>query len=76
LAAYAKRRKLPFHAISAVTGEGIEPLRYAISELVAAHRPAPIDLGEPNSSTPVSGRPFKHKPAYPPPAPHARGRAR
>jgi GTP-binding protein len=76
LAAYAKRRKLPFHAISAVTGEGIEPLKYAISELVAAHRPAPIDLGEPNSSTPVSGRPFKHKPAYPPPAPHARGRAR
>ena len=76
LAAYAKRRKLPFYAISAVTGEGIEPLKYAISEMVAAHRPAPIDLGEPNSSTPVSGKPFKHKPAYPPPAPHARGRAR
>ena len=76
LAAYAKRRKLPFYAISAVTGEGIEPLKYAISEMVAAHRPAPIDLGEPNSSTTVSGKPFKHKPAYPPPAPHARGRAR
>jgi GTP-binding protein len=76
LAAYAKRRKLAFYAISAVTGEGIEPLKYAISELVAAHRPVPIDLGEPNSPTPVSGRPFKHKAAYPPPAPHARGRAR
>ncbi len=76
LAAYAKRRKLPFYAISAVTGEGIEPLKYAISELVAAHRPAPIDLGEPNSATPGSGKPAKRKPAYPPPAPRARGRAR
>jgi len=76
LAAYAKRRKLPFYAISAVTGEGIEPLKYAISELVAAHRPAPIEMGEPNSATPGSGRPAKRKPAYPPPAPRARGRAR
>jgi GTPase len=76
LAAYAKRRKLPFYAISAVTGEGIEPLKYAISELVAAHRPAPIGMGEPNSATPGSGKPAKRKPAYPPPAPRARGRAR
>jgi GTP-binding protein len=76
LAAYAKRRKLPFYAISAVTGEGIEPLKYAISELVAAHRPTPIDLGEPNSANPVPGRPAKRKAAYPPPAPRARGRAR
>jgi GTP-binding protein len=76
LAAYAKRRKLPFYAISAVTGEGIEPLKYAISELVAAHRPAPIEMGEPNSATPGSGKPAKRKPAYPPPAPRARGRAR
>jgi GTP-binding protein len=76
LAAYAKRRKLPFYAISAVTGEGIEPLKYAISELVAAHRPAPIGMGEPNSATPGSGNPAKRKPAYPPPAPRARGRAR
>src|SRR3984957_4542117 len=30
LAAFAKRRKLPFYVISAVTGEGIEPLKYAI----------------------------------------------
>jgi GTP-binding protein len=76
LAAYAKRRKLPLYAISAVTGEGIEPLKYAISELVAAHRPAPIEMGEPNSATPGSGKPAKRKPAYPPPAPRARGRAR
>jgi GTP-binding protein len=76
LAAFAKRRKLDFHAISAVTGEGIEPLKYAISELVAAHRPSPIDLGEPNSPTPAPGKPAKRKPAYPPPAPRARGRAR
>ena len=76
LAAFAKRRKLPFYAISAVTGEGIEPLKYAISELVAAHRPAPIEMGEPNSATPGPGKPAKRKPAYPPPAPRARGRAR
>jgi GTP-binding protein len=76
LAAYAKRRKLPFYAISAVTGEGIEPLKYAIAELVAAHRPAPIDTGEANPAIPVAGKPAKRKPAYPPPAPRARGRAR
>jgi GTP-binding protein len=76
LAAYAKRRKLPFYAISSVTGEGIEPLKYAIAELVAAHRPAPIDTGEANPATPVAGKPAKRKPAYPPPAPRARGRAR
>ena len=76
LAAFAKRRKLPFYAISAVTGEGIEPLKYAISELVAAHRPMPIDLDEPNSATLVPGKAAKRKAAYPPPAPRARGRAR
>ena len=41
LAAMAKRRKLPFYTISAVTGEGIEPLKYAIADMVAAHRPHP-----------------------------------
>ncbi|MGA1983667.1 MAG: GTPase ObgE [Acidobacteriaceae bacterium] len=71
LAAFAKRRKLPFYAVSAVTGEGIEPLKFAIAELVAAHRPAPIDIAEPKLAAPV-----KLKPAYPPPAPRARGRAR
>src|ERR1700761_8635642 len=34
LRAMAKRRKLPFFAISAVTGEGIQELKYALGELV------------------------------------------
>jgi GTPase len=71
LAAFAKRRKLPFFAISAVSGEGIEPLKFAIAEMVAAHRPAAIHLAELKPATPV-----KLKPAYPPPAPSARRRAR
>ena len=37
LAAYAKRRKLEFHAISAVTGEGIDELKWALARRV---RPA------------------------------------
>jgi GTP-binding protein len=67
LTAMAKRRKLPFYAISAVTGEGIEALKYAISEMVAAHRP--IDL------EPATPPPAKVKPNYPPPPSAARGRA-
>jgi GTP-binding protein len=38
LQAMAKRRKLPFFAISAVTGQGVDPLRYAMAEHVRAHR--------------------------------------
>jgi GTP-binding protein len=72
LAAFAKRRKLPFFAISAVTGEGIEPLKYAIAELVAEHRPAGADA-ETEAKPPT---PAKLKPAYPPPKASARGRAR
>ena len=34
LAAYAKRRMLEFHAISAVTGEGIEDLKWALAKRV------------------------------------------
>jgi len=68
LAAMAKRRKLPFFAISAVTGEGVEPLKYAIAEAVAAHRPAHIEIEAPASAM------AKRKPNYPPPAPSARGR--
>jgi GTPase len=68
LAAMAKRRKLPFYKISAVTGEGVDALKYAIAEMVAANRP--IEL-EPPLPTPA-----KSKPAYAPPAPSARGRAR
>ncbi len=73
LTAFAKRRKLPFFTISAVSGEGIEPLKFAIADLVAAHRPQPIDLAEPKPAASV--KPAKLKPAYPPPAPRARGRA-
>src|ERR1700759_2146734 len=39
LTAMAKRKKLPFYAISAVTGEGVDPLKYAIAEMVTANRP-------------------------------------
>jgi GTPase len=34
----AKRRKLPFYEISAVTGLGIEKLKYAIGERVRESR--------------------------------------
>jgi len=34
LAAYAKRRKLEFHAVSAITGEGIEELKWALARRV------------------------------------------
>ncbi|MGA2570726.1 MAG: GTPase ObgE [Terracidiphilus sp.] len=34
LAAHAKRRKLEFHAVSAVTGEGIEELKWALEKRV------------------------------------------
>jgi GTP-binding protein len=75
LTAFAKRRKLPFFAISAVSGEAIEPLKFAIAELVAAHRPAPVEVDAQQLPDPLTGR-IKTKPAYPPPAPRARGRAR
>ncbi|WP_035347356.1 GTPase ObgE [Edaphobacter aggregans] len=64
LTAFAKRRKLPFYLISAVTGEGIDALKYAIAAAVAEHRPLSIET-EP-------AEPVKLKPAYPPPAPSAR----
>jgi len=38
LAAHAKRRKLEFHAISAVTGEGIEELKWALAKRLKADR--------------------------------------
>jgi GTP-binding protein len=66
LKAMAKRKKLALYEISAVTGEGIEPLKFAIAELVAQHRPIALDQpAEPQK---------KHKPLYPPPASSARGR--
>jgi GTP-binding protein len=56
LQAMAKRRKLPFYAISAVTGQGVDALKYAIADQVKQAReaershqnesaaPAPIEL--------------------------------
>jgi GTP-binding protein len=76
LAAFAKRRKLPFFAISAVTGEGIEPLKYAIAELVAEHRHTGADGAQTTAGEPKPPTPAKLKPAYPPPKASARGRAR
>jgi GTP-binding protein len=75
LAAFAKRRKLKFFVISAVSGEAIEPLKYAIAELVAAHRPVATNAGDRAEDGLAGGR-VKVKPAYPPPAPSARRRAR
>jgi GTPase len=66
LAAMAKRRKLPFYLISAVTGEGVEALKFAIAEMVAEHRPVEVKIEAP--------APVKLKPNYPPPAPNARRR--
>ncbi len=63
----AKRKKLPFFEISAVAGMGIEPLTYAIAELVSEHRSHEPEAG------PMA--PKKRKPAYPPLASSARGRA-
>jgi GTP-binding protein len=67
LTAMAKRRKLPFYKISAVTGEGVEALKYAIAEIVAAHRTIEIE--------PQTPPPAKLKPHYPPPPNSAKGRA-
>lgn len=64
LTTYAKRRKLPLYPISAVTGEGVDALKYAIAAAVAEHRPLPVEMEE----TPAE----KLKPAYPPPAASAR----
>jgi GTP-binding protein len=67
LEAMAKRRKLPFYKISAVTGEGVEALKYAIAEMVMAHRTIELE--------PKSPAPAKLRPHYPPPPSSARGRA-
>ncbi len=46
LQAMAKRRKLPFYAISAVSGLGVEALKYAIGEQVHDLREREIELRE------------------------------
>ena len=66
LTAMARRRKLPLFTISAVTGEGIDKLKYAMADAVEMHRS--VDVSEPALA------PLKRKPHYPPPAPNARGR--
>ena len=71
LSTYAKRRKLQFFAISAVTGEGVDPLKYAIAALVEKSRPSEAELAQRKAAVAL-----KIKPAYPPPKPKARGRAR
>jgi GTP-binding protein len=73
LTTFAKRKKLPLYLISAVTGEGIEKLKYALADAVETHRT--IDLTAPPSTTAAISKPAKRKPHYPPPAPNARGRA-
>ncbi len=73
LTAFAKRKKLPLFAISAVTGEGIEKLKYALADAVELHRT--IDLNAPPDTSAAVSKPAKRKPHYPPPAPNARGRA-
>jgi GTPase len=72
LTTFAKRKKLPLYTISAVTGEGIEKLKFALADAVELHRT--VDLSPPDTSPGVS-KPPKRKPHYPPPAPNARGRA-
>lgn len=41
LSTYAKRRKLEFHAISAVTGQGIEELKWALAARLRTSDPEP-----------------------------------
>jgi len=73
ITAFAKRKKLPLYTISAVTGEGIEKLKFALADAVELHRT--VDLSAPPDTSPAISKPAKRKPHYPPPAPNARGRA-
>src|ERR1700677_1571321 len=74
LTTFAKRKKLPLYLISAVTGEGIEKLKYAMADAVEAHRT--IDLTAKPDTEPAVFKPAKRKPNYPPPAPSAKTRSR
>jgi GTP-binding protein len=71
LTAFAKRKKLPFYQISAVSGEGIEKLKYAMADAVETHR-----ILDPAAVKPVSAiaKTPKRKANYPPPAANAKGR--
>jgi GTPase len=74
LTTFAKRKKLPLYLISAVTGEGIEKLKYALADAVEAHRT--IDLTAKPDAEPAIFKAAKRKPNYPPPAPSAKTRSR
>jgi len=71
LSSFAKRRKLRFFTLSAVTGTGVEPLKFAIAELVEKSRPSEEEIAARKAAVPE-----KIKRAYPPPKPKARGRAK
>ncbi|MFL6427129.1 MAG: GTPase ObgE [Acidobacteriaceae bacterium] len=52
LQAMAKRRKLPFYAISAVSGLGVDALKYAIAaEVKRARESERLDVAEPTASS-------------------------
>jgi GTP-binding protein len=72
LTTFAKRKKLPLFTISAVSGEGIDKLKYAMADAVTIHRT--IDLTDRPDTAPAIAKPAKRKPAYPPPAPSAKTR--
>jgi len=74
LTTFAKRKKLPLYLISAVSGEGIEKLKYAMADAVEAHRT--IDLTAKPDTEPAIFKAARRKPNYPPPAPRAKTRAR
>lgn len=65
LTTYAKRRKMPIYPISGVTGEGLDPLKYAIAAAVREHRPVVIEEVKQEAAQEI-------KRAYPPPAASAR----
>jgi GTP-binding protein len=74
LTTFAKRKKLPLYLISAVSGEGIEKLKYAMADAVEAHRT--IDLTAKPDTEPAIFKAAKRRPNYPPPAPNAKARSR
>ncbi|MGA7156341.1 MAG: GTPase, partial [Acidobacteriaceae bacterium] len=74
LTTFAKRKKLPLYLISAVSGEGVEKLKYALADAVEAHRT--IDLNAPPPAEPAIFKAARRKPNYPPPAPSAKTRSR
>ncbi|HEV2278150.1 MAG TPA: GTPase ObgE [Acidobacteriaceae bacterium] len=51
----AKRKKLPFYAISAVTGLGVDKLKYAIGERVRDLRKTSVDLSDAQGQERVAG---------------------